>query len=198
MSTIIYLHGFASKGNSAKSAALVSEFGADAVYAPDLPIDPDDTIKVVSSIVRSVNSYPIIFVGTSLGGFWANYFAQKFDASCVIVNPSVTPEVTMASRVGKLQPNYSTGEDITVTDEIVTKFQKYKDEAMALYNGALVNLFLAKDDNIIDYQQVLQYLKYYNSLTVTDDGGHRYDTKWDLVVNKVKELINNQSTKELV
>lgn len=196
MATIIYLHGFASKGTSAKSAALISEFRSDQVYAPDLPIDPDDTIKVVSSIVHAASSYPIVFVGTSLGGFWANYFAQKFDANCVIVNPSVAPEITMASRVGQCLKNYATGDDIVITHDMVTKFQQYKDEAMVLYNGALVNLFLAKDDDIIDYRQSLEYLKYYNSLTLTEDGGHRYDTKWDTVVNKVKDVINCNMSQE--
>lgn len=192
MPTVIYLHGFASKGTSEKSAALISEFGSDQVYAPDLPIDPDETIKIVSSIVHSVSRYPIVFVGTSLGGFWANYFAQKFDANCVIVNPSVAPEITMASRVGQRLKNYATGEDITITDDMVTQFKRYKDEAMTLYNGALVHLFLAKDDDIIDYRQSIEYLKYYNSLTVTEDGGHKYGTKWGTVVGKVKELANNQ------
>lgn len=194
MSTIIYLHGFASVGKSAKSDALIAEFGSDNVYAPNLPIDPDDTFKIVSDIVHNATSFPVMFVGTSLGGFWANYFAQKFDAHCVIVNPSVNPDVTMEARVGTVNTNYLTGEDIVITPEIVQKFKKYKDEANTLYNGSLVNIFLAKDDDVIDYNNTLKTLTYYNSLTITDDGGHRYNNKWNTVVSKLRNLLTLQES----
>ena len=188
MSTIVYLHGFASVGKSSKSDQLIKEFVEDNVYAPNLPIDPDETVTVVSEIVRNSTSFPVVFVGTSLGGFWANYFSQKFDAPCVIINPSINPDISMAARLGSNR-NYLTGEDIIITADIVEKFKKYKNEASSLYNGALVNIFLAKDDDVINYEETCKTLIYYNSLTITETGGHRYDTKWDTVVSKLKTLL---------
>lgn len=188
MPSVIYLHGFASSGVSPKSQALVEAFGSENVFAPDLPIDPDETVKVIKDIVSQIKNFPIIFVGTSLGGFWANYFAQKYDAKCVIVNPSTSPDITMSKRVNQPVKHYKTNEDIVVTNEIVDKFTQYKKELDYLYNGYLVNVFLAEDDDIIDYKLTIDYLEYYNSMTITPDGGHRYNKYWDNVINKIKEI----------
>ena len=189
--TIVYLHGFASSGNSKKSQVLKAHFGHEQVYAPDLPIDPEQTIAIVEDIVAKVTTYPLIFVGTSLGGFWANYFAQKYDAIAVLVNPSTRPEVTMQTRIGIPLTNYSTGEPILVTQDHVDKFSKYKSEAEALYNGSLVHAFLAMDDETLDYKIALQDLQYFKTCTMTPDGGHRYDVNWPKVVEQIDKILNS-------
>ena len=187
--TIIYLHGFASTGNSKKSQSLKEHFGQDRVYAPDLPTDPDQVISIIDTIVSGVSHYPLIFVGTSLGGFWANYFAQKYDAIAVLVNPSVNPDQTMKARIGVPLVNYATEEPINITQDHVNKFAQCKEEAAALYNGNLVHVFLAKDDNTVDYTIALEELKYFKSCTITEDGGHRYDDKWSLVIEKINQIL---------
>jgi uncharacterized protein len=190
--TIIYLHGFASSGNSKKSQALKDHFGQDRVHAPNLPTDPDQVISVIHTIVSGVLDYPLIFVGTSLGGFWANYFAQKYDAMAVLVNPSVNPDHTMKARIGATLVNFSTGEPMVITQDHVSKFAQCKLEAAELYNGNLVHVFLAKDDDTINYTVALKDLKYFKSCTITEDGGHRYDNKWSTVIEKIDEILNNQ------
>ena len=188
MATIIYLHGFASVGASPKSDALIARFGIDHVFAPDLPIDPDQTIAIVIDIVRNATSFPIVFVGTSLGGFWAHYFSQTVKAPCVLVNPSMNPAATMASRVGEVFKNYKTDEEIIITPEHVAAFERYRVAALALSNGALINLFLAEDDDVIDYRDTCDRIPSYRSRTITKDGGHRYAAHWEQVVDKVQEL----------
>lgn len=186
--TIVYLHGFASSGASGKSQTLKDVFGEDRVIAPDLPFDPDKVIDVVDRIVSEVTNYPLIFVGTSLGGFWANYFAQKYDAIGVLVNPSTRPEITMADRIGMYVSNYKTGEPIDITEEHIEKFVKYKTEAQLLQNGNLIHLFLAKNDDALDYKLALKDFKYFKTCTITNDGGHRFDSNWSLVVDQLKKL----------
>ena len=74
---IVYLHGFASSGVSDKVTALKERFGDDKVIAPDLPFDPDEVVSLVYDVVRNFmkNRKPdekLVFVGTSLGAFYAN------------------------------------------------------------------------------------------------------------------------------
>lgn len=186
--TIVYLHGFASVGTSSKSQALKDVFGESNVFSPDLPFDPDNVIDVVDSIVSKVTNYPLIFVGTSLGGFWANYFTQKYDAIGVLVNPSTRPDVTMADRVGTTVANYKTGAAIDITEEHIEKLSKYKAEAQSLQNGNLIHLFLAMDDEVLDFKVALKDFKYFKTSTISTSGGHRYDSKWSLVVDQLKKL----------
>jgi predicted esterase YcpF (UPF0227 family) len=188
MPTIIYLHGFASVGPGAKSNALAAVYGSDYIYAPDLPVNPDNVKIIVDNIVRNVANFPLVFVGTSLGGFWANYFAQLYDAPCVIVNPATTPSVNMLGRVGNPVINFKTGELITVTLDDVAKYVECEAEAAEDFNGALVNLFVARDDDVIDCNITLNRMPYTKTCVVTDTGGHRYDTLWNTVVDRVREL----------
>lgn len=191
MPTIIYLHGFASSGTGAKSAALAAVYGEDHVHAPDLPISPDNVKSIVDDIVRNITNFPLVFVGTSLGGFWANYFAQLYDAPCVIVNPSTTPSVNMLGRVGQPMINYKTGDMITVTLDDVAAYVRCEVEAAEDFNGALVNLFVARDDDVIDCESTLKRLPFTKTCVVTDTGGHRYDTLWHTVIERVQELASS-------
>lgn len=188
MPTIIYLHGFASVGQGAKSDALAAVYGKEHVHAPDLPVNPTEVKQIVGDIVRNITDFPLVFVGTSLGGFWANHFAQLYDAPCVIVNPSTTPSVNMMSRVGKPIVNFKTGELFTVTSDDVANYVRCEAETAEGLNGALVNLFLARDDDVIDCNLTLSRLPYTKTCVVTDTGGHRYDTLWNTVIDRVREL----------
>lgn len=189
MATIIYLHGFASSGKGFKPDALRKAFPECVVFSPDLPVDPDKVVSMIDALVRHAVEFPVVFVGTSLGGFWANYFAHKWDAPCVIVNPSTAPSKTMFERVGKEIKNYATGEKVEVTMRDVNTFALREMEAAELHNGALVNVFVAKDDDVVDYKETLDALRFTKSMTVLEDGGHRFEAHWDKVLDKVKEIL---------
>jgi predicted esterase YcpF (UPF0227 family) len=191
MATVIYLHGFASVGESPKSQSLRDALSEHVVFAPDLPVNPNEVIQKVNDLVRNVESWPLVFVGTSLGGFWANYFSQKYDAPCVLVNPALTPSKTLYEWVGKSAKNYSTGQSVEVTLTDIEHFSNYEKEINRDQNGYLIHLFAAKDDEVISYLDVLTQIRYTNSTLVTEDGGHRFESHWSMVVDKVKELIKS-------
>ncbi|MDD4963675.1 MAG: hypothetical protein PHI11_07135 [Gallionella sp.] len=188
MPTIIYLHGFASIGTSPKSDALVAAFGRDCVFSPDLPTNPNQTVTMVSEMVHQVVNFPLIFVGTSLGGFWAHYFAQQLGAACIMVNPSMNPAKKIVERVGKTYENYKTGELFTVTADYIAGFARCQSEVANLHRATSINLFLAEDDDVIDYRETCALMTHYDSRTITPDGGHRYAEHWDKVVDKAREL----------
>jgi predicted esterase YcpF (UPF0227 family) len=187
--TLIYLHGFASSGKGFKPDALRKAFPECVVFSPDLPVDPDKVISMIDNLVRHAVDFPVVFVGTSLGGFWANYFAHKWDAPCVIVNPSTSPSKTMFERVGKEMTNYVTGEKVEVTMRDVKLFSYCEIEAAELHNGALVNVFVAKDDDVIDYKETLDAMRFTKSMTVLEDGVHRFEAHCDKQIDKVKEVL---------
>jgi predicted esterase YcpF (UPF0227 family) len=184
---LIYLHGFGSTGDSEKSRALKAAYGEQSVVCPDLPTDPDAVIALVTAIVLENKDYPLIFVGTSLGGFYANYFAQRFDAPCVLVNPSTKPSVTMRARLGK-NTNYATGDTFEVTAHDLALFAAMEYATEQDQNGALISLFLAEDDDILDPAVAIKAFPYTKTKVITKDGGHRYEQHWTTVVDYIKTL----------
>ncbi len=183
---VIYLHGYGSTGESSKTQLLRKELGDDVVVAPTLPADPNEIERIVNNIVRTNKSYPLVFVGTSLGGFWANYFAQKWDARCVIVNPVVLGSVVIQKYIDNPIPNYTTGEQIVLLPAYVTEYEKREKYLSENTNGSLINMFIAKDDNLVNPLAVIKHIPYVASCVIKTDGGHRFEKHWLEVVNKVK------------
>jgi predicted esterase YcpF (UPF0227 family) len=184
---IIYLHGFASNGDSEKSQALKIKFGDNNVYSPDLPLDADEVTKMVSEYVHSVNDYPVIFVGTSLGGFYANYFAQKFDCPCVLVNPSVNPGKSLSKHLG-VHKRYNSDLSFELTQDHLDKWSSMSDDVSNDSNGKLINLFIALDDDVINAKDMLDAFPHYNYLKTFDKAGHRFLSNWNEVVEFIETL----------
>jgi hypothetical protein len=187
---IIYLHGFASSGQSLKVDLLREEFGDNEVIAPDLPFDPDKVENLVDEIIQDNwynKQHPIIFVGTSLGAFYANYFAHVYDCPAMLVNPSISPDITLKDRIG-LNKRYMSNDEFLVTLAHLDSLQRMKERIKESYNGRLINLFLAMNDEVIDYRDVIHNFPYFNSINVKVDGGHRFEEHWGEVVEKVREL----------
>lgn len=189
---IVYFHGFASSNNSNKVTMLKNRFGDDHVIAPNLPFNPIEVSKLTAEIVNDFainykNQDSLIFVGTSLGAFYANYFGHLYDCPMVLVNPSVYPSESLKQRLGS-NKNYATGEEIFVSLAHLDSLNEMKEYINATYHGSLVNLFLAKDDDVIPYNIALEVFKFTNSVCVMNDGGHRFDKHWDKVLDKIEQL----------
>lgn len=185
---IVYLHGFASNGGGYKSESLKKEFGSRHVVSPDLPLDPREVQKLIGSIVRNTKDYPIVFVGTSLGGFYANYFAQKYDCPAVVVNPATNPTKTLYQKLGT-NVNFRTNEKFEWIQDYLDELGRMEQEVSGIHSGALVNLFVAKDDNIIDYKETLANYPYTAHSRVYDTGGHRLENAWPEIVAHIKSII---------
>lgn len=195
MSSIIYLHGFGSTGNSEKSQLLTAT-GAK-VFAPTLPISPSETIKIISEIVKSVDSYPLLFIGTSLGGFWATYFSQKFDCPCIAVNPSTNPGHRMSQQVGRTITNFSTGLPFVITEQDIAEYHRCEADVAANSNGKMLNLFLAEDDTIIPCIDAVNYYKHFDYRCMTRDGGHQFAKHWDKVIEQAGYIIQNSKCNDI-
>jgi predicted esterase YcpF (UPF0227 family) len=186
---IVFFHGFASAGKGVKSDMLKRAFGEDNVVAPDLPVDPLDVMELVRDIMHNIpKDDKVVFVGTSLGGFYANLCAQAFDCPCVIANPSTRPSKTMAARIGQ-NTNLATGATFDVTNDHVVTFGQMEREIEKQSNGALISLFLAADDAVLDHRLALEDIPHRRMTYITPDGGHRYELHWNKVIDEVRHIL---------
>lgn len=90
-----------------------------------------------------------MFIGSSLGGFWAQYLAPEFGAHLVLINPSLRPDETLARHVGRFQ-NIATGAETVLTLDDVRALRAYRVEPC---NPRVPTLtLLDAQDEVLDYR----------------------------------------------
>ena len=167
----MYLHGFASCGEGNKSSELKKYFGEGNVLSPDLSPSPFDTITMVERLLRSEDIGLII--GSSLGGFYATYLAEKYQMRAVLLNPSTEPWKTLAPYVGWQQ---------RFCDEEVFEFKSVYLEQLqtleVLPGKGKYLLLLQSDDEVLDYTKA-QSLYNKHKVIVEYGGNHRFENIHD-------------------
>lgn len=88
--SILYLHGYDSSSQGEKPQRLRKYCSDNRLLIPDLPLDPQECMKVCEDTLRTASNDTII-MGASLGGFYAYYLASKFQRDCLLINPVFNP-----------------------------------------------------------------------------------------------------------
>jgi predicted esterase YcpF (UPF0227 family) len=162
---IVYLHGFNSSPQSHKAQVMrsyMAERGQAAQYVcPALPPRASDAIKVIEQYVAP----GVCFVGSSLGGFYATYLAEKHDACAVLINPAIEPHVGLRGYLGP-QKNLHTGEAYVLTEAHLLEWEK-------LYVPRITPerylLLVETADEVLDYRQAVA--RYAGSEQIVVQGG---------------------------
>ena len=157
---IVYLHGFRSSPASRKARVLCDAVAAlpastrPVLHVPELTDGPAAAITAVLDLVRGVDAQALAFVGSSLGGFYATYLAERLAARAVLVNPAVRPYDDLRPYVG-VQVNLYTGVEFVVTE-------RHFDELRALAVPRITHpdrfLLLAQTgDEVLDYREAVRF-----------------------------------------
>ena len=88
--TVLYVHGFASSGQSGTVTRLRTVMPKARVVAPDLPIHPQEAVDLLHHICET--EHPDLIIGTSMGGMYTEQL-RGFDRICV--NPALEMGETM-------------------------------------------------------------------------------------------------------
>ena len=92
--TILYFHGFASSSDSNKAkiiSSYISKISSNTkIIIPDLNNNFQKAISQIELLIKN-NDKPISFIGSSLGGYFAAYFADIYNAKAILVNPAIPP-----------------------------------------------------------------------------------------------------------
>ncbi len=188
---ILYIHGFSSTGNATKANILREYFGKSMVIAPTLPINPIETLSLLNEIIEDENK-TIFLVGSSLGGFYANYLRKSMNLPCLLLNPSIKPHLTLKKRIGLGEHfRQGTGEIFVFRQEHIEIFKDLFNELQLIRGDSkLLNVLLCKNDDLLDHSQTLEYLKTVNMLKVLETGGHTM-TNFESQMPFVKKIIMN-------
>lgn len=184
MSKILYIHGFASCGKGNKSTLLKSHFGSESVLAPDLPPSPIDAIEMIEGILET-NAIDLL-VGSSLGGFYATYLAEKYRMKAVLINPSTQPWETLAAY---------TGWQKRFCDDEVFEFKPVYLEQLRVLQTAPEKgrylILLQSEDEVLDYTKA-QSLYNKQKIIVEYGGNHRFENL-DEYISMIEKFLKNES-----
>lgn len=169
--TIILLHGFNSApGQKAEDiTAFLEEHHLLDDYqliAPQLSYEPQKAIRAINRLIRQHKWGKVYVIGTSLGGFYANYFRAKFrdDENVIVhaINPSWNPSSTLLRELNQDLENYKTKEKWVFNSDYLAQLEEFETfiaNHLKQYQGSNYSVHLANSDELLDFGDMLDYLK---------------------------------------
>lgn len=148
---VIYLHGFRSSPKSFKAQLLIrrmAELGRSAQFdCPALPVSPAEAVAGVLAGLTPADT----LIGSSLGGFYATWLAERIGCRAVLLNPAVRPAAGLAAYLGE-QPLWHGGGSMVLEP-------RHLDELRALEVNAITRperyfLVAATGDELLDWRDM--------------------------------------------
>jgi uncharacterized protein len=170
MAALLYIHGFLSSPLSYKARQTQSWLSTNHpeidFYCPQLPPYPAQTQAILQTLVENLYPRPVYLMGSSLGGFWATWLAEKYDLRAILINPAVRPQDFMPAYLKVDLKSYHTDDsyrlhsghidEIIAADIPVTRKSNYW-------------LLVQTGDETLDYRQAVH--KYANCKQTIEEGG---------------------------
>jgi len=172
LTTIVYLHGFRSSPASIKATHLRGYVAALPgakklrLHIPELAHRPAAAVAEVAAWVeREAGPEALTFIGSSLGGYYATYLAERLDCLAVLINPAVTPHVGLEAYLGT-QKNLHTGEPYELTRAHLEGWRRLLVERI---DPERYLLLLETGDEVLDWRAAAR--KYEGARAAIRDGG---------------------------
>ena len=188
MNKILYLHGFASSSESNKAKlfrkTIVKQKLNYQCITPDLPNNISEAFKLIENLI--IDNKPRFIIGSSLGGFYSTYFAEKFNLKSILLNPAVLPANGMKIYLGENE-NFSTGERFEFTNQDVQVLKKFESKIKQISRPENHIVFLESGDEVLNY---LDAVNYYcgSSINVFFGGNHSLEMFEDNMHQVIKIL----------
>ena len=164
---LIYIHGFNSSPASAKARlvkARLEALGRGAEFvAPAVPPSPAQAADVLDALALRHRGAALL--GSSLGGYYATWLAEKHAMKAVLLNPAVRPYELLAPMVG-LQKRFHTGEEYVFTTEHVSELRALEVERITPSQYLLI---VTMGDEVLDYRWAVE--RYRGCRQIVIEGG---------------------------
>jgi predicted esterase YcpF (UPF0227 family) len=157
---ILYLHGFRSSPQSMKARLMgerMAALGRGAEYVcPQLPASPKLAMELALSLVDGVPAHELTVVGSSLGGYYATWLAERLGCRAVLLNPAIVPRQDLQQHVGVTTQYHS--------DQPFEFKPEYIDELRALDVPQISKperyfLLAATGDEVLDYRDMVAHYR---------------------------------------
>ena len=172
---IFYFHGFASSADSTKAMIfndfIKEKFPNIYLHTPNIDNSIEKSFIQLEKLVQE-NEGEKLFIGSSLGGFYASYFAEKFDSRAVLINPASNPYLGMEMYLGE-NTNYSTNEKFYLTNKDLEILELNNVSKIKFPSNYLV--LIETGDDVIPFEYTLDFYSGCN-FCIVNGGSHSFDS----------------------
>jgi len=154
---ILYIHGFLSSEKSVKAMELANYFQQcndvcfTAYTYPQREVN-QSLVFIENWICNARKKGSVVLIGSSLGGFYAQYFGQQYQLPYCMINPALNPDL-FYEHIGSYT-NSHTGESINVSDSYIEELLKLTPENLK-HNSSIL-LLMDQEDEVIDVDYAIQ------------------------------------------
>ena len=129
---VMYVHGFASSGQSGTVTRIREVLPNAVVIAPDLPVRPEEAMVLLHQTCE--REHPDLIIGTSMGGMYAE---MLYGYDRILVNPALQMGDTMKDHGMMGAQHFQNPRQDGVQDFIVTKalVKEYKEMTEQCFTG---------------------------------------------------------------
>lgn len=156
---IVYFHGYRAKIQSDKVDRLRKHF--ENVYAFNIDQDPDVSIPELTRQIDHMlvdhlhdKNFELIFIGTSLGGWYAAVLGHIYKCRHILINPCRLPQLHLLK--------------LGVPEDICTHYCNYE----ASFLDA--ELFVAVNDEVLDFSPYMPLFQHLNA-KLYQNADHRFN-----------------------
>ena len=167
---IIYIHGWNSHKKARKAVLIADELKSNIdfeVFSLTLHHHPREAISQLTEIIEMERkNREVCLIGSSLGGYFSVYLAEKYNLKAAMINPAVWAYKIFKNNMGK-NINGNTGVEYIVDDEWVNSLKEIFIEKITHENYLVL---LQTGDETLNYEFAEKYFK--GSKIEIDEGGN--------------------------
>ena len=145
-------------------------------WCEQLPVSPRAAIALAEAEIaraRRAGLQPTV-VGSSLGGYYATWLAERHGLRAVLINPAVVAPLALESFVG-MQDNLYTGERFEFTPRHLDELRTLEVAAITLPERYW--LLAETGDEVLDYSHAV--IKYAGARQTILEGGNHGFSRWN-------------------
>jgi hypothetical protein len=155
---IVYLHGFRSSPLSFKARMIgqrLDALGRGAEYlCPQLPASPREAISLASALLERYPANEVALIGSSLGGYYATWLAEKKGCRTVLLNPAVSAPRDLESQVG-VTTAYHSSEPFEFKRQYIDELSTFRVDKIT--SPERYFLVAATGDEVLDWREMVAH-----------------------------------------
>jgi len=155
----------------------------DEYVCPALPTSPRAAADLAYGLASGMAPSSVALIGSSLGGYYATWLAERLGCRAVLLNPAITPARDLEGHLGR-QPVYFSADEIDFRPEHLRELKEI--DTPVISRPGRYFLVAATGDTLIDYRAMTN--KYVGARQRVITGSNHELSDFDLYMDEVLDF----------